>query len=252
MRRRADALVALLATALAGGCTGSPAAQPTPPPTASAVSSPREEGDARLRRGDYAGAVAKYREALGATPEDLTLRYALGTALSQLDRHEETVEQFRWVVEHGAPGLPEVVVARQWLAAAERGSSAEAKPGGQPVTTPVPDAESQPPSAGIGSVKGKTAWPGVNAEAQHVPLELRIVGDDATNKDKTYRVRISLGRPYTMTQIPAGAYRVVGRSGAVKLWEVPVVVAAGKETALDLSDANSAVTPKDFPQRKDG
>ena len=52
-----------------------------------------------------------------------------------------------------------------------------------------------------------------------------------------------------MADLPAGAYRVVGRSGGVKLWEQRVVVSAGTETALDLTEANSSVTPKDFPPR---
>ena len=108
--------VALLGLVLASGCSRPPT---TPAPAANMVSSPREEGDLLARRGDHAGAVAKYREALRATPNDVALRFALGSALSQLDRHAETAEQFRWVVEHGAPGQPEVSMARQWLAAPE-------------------------------------------------------------------------------------------------------------------------------------
>jgi hypothetical protein len=61
-----------------------------------------------------------------------------------------------------------------------------------------------------------------------------------------------MGRPYTMPQTPAGAYRVVGRSAGVKLWETRVVVVAGKDTALDLSEANSVVTSKDFPPGSGG
>jgi TPR repeat len=254
VRRQACALVALLATALASGCSGSQTPQATAPlPAAGAAWSPREEGDALVRRGDHAGAVAKYREALRATPNDLTLRFALGSALSQLDRHEETTEQFRWVVEHGAPGQSEVAMARQWLAAAERGPAAEARPSDQAVAkSAAPGTESQAASAGVGTIKGKTAWPGVNPDAQHVPLEIRLSGDDAENKDKSFGLRISLGRPYTMPQTPAGAYRIVGRSAGVKLWETRVVVVAGKDTALDLSEANSVVTSKDFPPRSGG
>src|SRR5919198_805855 len=100
----------LLASALAFGCAG-----PTPPalPQTPAAASPREEGDAAVSRGDYVTAVAKYREALKETPDDLKLRFALGSALTHLDRRDEAVEQFRWIVEHRAP---EVAMARQWLA----------------------------------------------------------------------------------------------------------------------------------------
>ena len=202
-------------------------------------------------RGDYTGAVAKYREALRATPDDVVLRFALGSALSQLDRHDEATEQFRWVVAHGAPGQPEVTMARQWLTAAERVPGAPS--GRQEVTVsalPVP--EGQPAAAGIGSIKGKTNWPGVNPDGQNVSLELRFNGDDAATKGQSFRLHIGLGRPYTMSDLPAGAYRVVGRSAGVKLWETRVVVGAGTETTLDLTDANSVVTPKDFPPRGGG
>ena len=115
--------------------------------------------------------------------------------------------------------------------------------------SPAPGAEGTPASPGVGSIKGKTGWPSVNPDTQPVALELRFNGDDAATTGKNFRLHIGLGRPYAMSDLPAGAYRVVGRSGGVKLWEQRVVVGAGKETALDLSEANSAVTPKDFPPR---
>jgi len=247
MVRLAPVALLGLGLVLASGCSRPPT---TPAPAANMVSSPREEGDLLARRGDHAGAVAKYREALGATPNDVALRFALGSALSQLDRHAETTEQFRWVVEHGAPGQPEVSMARQWLAAPQPVSGVGTPAGRQAVTeSPTPGAHGQPAPPGIGSIKGKTAWPSVNPDAQKVSLELRFSGDDAATTDKNYRLHIGLGRPYTMSDLPAGAYRVVGRSSGVKLWETRVVVGAGTETMLDLTDANSVVTPKDFPPR---
>jgi hypothetical protein len=199
------------------------------------------------RSGDHAGAVAKYREALQATPNDVRLRFALGSALAQLDRRAEAAEQFRWVVEHGAPGQEEVALARQWLTSASEQEPSSTR---RDVTmSSAPGAEGQPGSPGVGSIKGKTAWPSVNPDSQPVALELRFNGDDEATTGKNYRLHIGLGRPYSMSDLPAGAYRVVGRSGGVKLWEQRVVVGPGKETALDLSEANSAVTPKDFPPR---
>ena len=240
-------LATLLAAELVSGCSGprtSPALTSTP---AAVAPSPRQEGDAALSRGDYAAAVAKYHEALRATPDDLKLRFALGSALSHLERYDEAIEQFRWVVGHRAP---EVAMAREWLAAAERVSDASASPGRQGVTvSSVPGAEGQPAPAGVGSIKGTTAWPGVRPDAQNVSLELRFNGDDASTKGQRLRLHIVLGRPYRMSDLPAGAYRVVGRSAGVKLWETRAVVGAGKETVLDLTDANSLVTPKDFPPR---
>ena len=236
--------IALLGLALASGCSRP---STTPAPAASVVGTPREQGDMLARSGDHAGAVAKYKEALQATPNDVHLRYALGSALAQLDRRAEAAEQFRWVVEHGSPGQEEVALARQWLASA---SEQEPSSSRRDVTmSPAPGAEGTPASPGVGSIKGKTAWPSVNPDSQPVALELRFNGDDEATTGKNFRLHIGLGRPYSMSDLPAGAYRVVGRSGGVKLWEQRVVVGAGKETALDLSEANSAVTPKDFPPR---
>ena len=235
----------LLGLALASGCSRTPA---TPAPAASVVGTPREQGDLLAGSGDHAGAVAKYREALQATPNDVRLRFALGSALSQLDRRAEATEQFRWVVEHGAPGQEEVALARQWLAsAAEQGSGEGSSSTRKDVTMSPAPAAGQP--AGVGSIKGKTGWPSVNPDSQPVALELRFNGDDEATTGKNFRLHIGLGRPYAMADLPAGAYRVVGRSGGVKLWEQRVVVGAGTETALDLTEANSAVTPKDFPPR---
>ena len=241
------ALVGLLGLALVSGCSTPPT---TPAPAVSVASSSREEGDLLASRGDYGGAVTKYRAALEATPNDVALRFALGSALSQLGRHAETTEQFRWVVQHGAPGQQEVVMARQWLAGPQRGSGAGTSSGRQAVTvSPAAGAGGQPASPGVGSIKGKTAWPGVDPDAKNVSLELRFSGDDPATTGQSYRLHIGLGRPYAMSDLPAGAYRVVGRSGGIKLWETKVVVGAGTETALDLTDANSAVAPKDFPPR---
>jgi tetratricopeptide (TPR) repeat protein len=237
--------IVLLGLALASGCSR----PPTTPAPATSVGASREQGDLLASRGDHAGAVAKYREALQATPNDVGLRFALGSALSQLDRRAEAAEQFRWVVEHGAPGQEEVAMARHWLASAsEQESGAGSSSSRRDVTmSSAPGAEGQPASPGVGSVKGKTAWPSVNPDTQPVSLELRFNGDDEATTGKNYRLHIGLGRPYTMSDLPAGAYRVVGRSGGVKLWETRVVVGVGTETALDLTESNSVVTPKDFP-----
>src|SRR4029434_570902 len=114
--------IALLGLELASGCSRPPT---TPAPAASVGASPREEGDMLARSGDHAGAAAKYREALQGTPNDVRLRFALGSELTQLDRRAEAAEQFRWVVEHGSPGQEEVALARQWLASASEQGAGE-------------------------------------------------------------------------------------------------------------------------------
>ena len=58
----------------------------------------RVEGDTLMAGGNYAGAVEKFRQAIDLEPTSVPLRFALGVAYSFLDRRNETIAQFRWVV----------------------------------------------------------------------------------------------------------------------------------------------------------
>src|SRR5437660_477023 len=73
------ASAALLAAALTFGCSG---AIPRTPPVAAPP--PRQEGDTAWSRGEYAVALAKYREALRAAPHDLTRRFTVTSTLVTL------------------------------------------------------------------------------------------------------------------------------------------------------------------------
>jgi len=73
------ASAALLAAALTFGCSG---AIPRTPPVAAPP--PRQERDTAWSRGEYAVALAKYREALRAAPHDLTLRFTVTSTLVTL------------------------------------------------------------------------------------------------------------------------------------------------------------------------
>ena len=102
MRRLA--IIALVALFL--GCQQSPA--PGPAPVGSLTFRLKAEGDALAARGDYEGAALKYQQAANQEPEDVSIRFALGSALSHLNRREQTVEQFRFVVARGKPDSPEI------------------------------------------------------------------------------------------------------------------------------------------------
>ena len=60
--------------------------------TAAPVVASRDDAADLLARGDYARAEAAYRELLRTAPNDVAARYALGIALSYLDRPGETAE----------------------------------------------------------------------------------------------------------------------------------------------------------------
>ena len=238
----------ILLVALSAGC-----GQSSPNPSASVDaasplplgSSAREAAYALVQRGDWPGAVVKYREALREAPGDVQLHFALGSALSHLDRREEAVEQFRLVVARGRASLPEVAAARQWLR--EAGALDTQVEAASPSTASV---AVDPRSSG--SVVGKTTWPGVGGESVVLTLQVLLVPDEAGTKGKPLGARTRLGQPYAFASVPEGRYRLMAQVGPVRLWDAAVQVTAGKETVLDLAPETSPVSPRDFPQRAAG
>lgn len=108
-------LLVCVAVALLLGCQQSAPVGPTDAPPASPAAQLKDQGEALAARGDYAGAAAKYQAAVDREPTDVSLRFALGTVLSHLNRPKDTAEQFRFVVDHGQPDSREVQTARHWL-----------------------------------------------------------------------------------------------------------------------------------------
>ena len=203
-----------------------------------------------MARGDYAGAAARYREAVQKEPESLTLHFALGNALSRLNQVDETAQEFAWVLEHGRPDQQEVAMARQWLIEAGRLSepaTASTSPSVPSASEPAaPDTAPDKPTVGYGALKGKTLWPGLPKDDQPVTLDLRVTGE-GPNAANQFRFHIGLGKPYTMSRLPAGPYRVVGRVRDLVLWDTRVVIAPNAETVLDLTPQNSQVDPTRTP-----
>jgi hypothetical protein len=230
MRWRLVAVLWLTVLPLAGGCD-----RPTPPAAERAVlataadSDPKAEGDALLARRDYAGAVRSYEAALLKGFDGVPLRFALGTALSHLDRPEETRRHFRWIVLHGDPDSREVRAARQWL------EDARARHDGDQQGT---DAETRVPTS---TVRGKTEWPGVDPRERLLPL--RIVLEQETNPAVKFSRRFRLGEPYAFKNVPPGTYRLIGKLDDLGLWELTVTVEPGKDAVVDLTNANSNVAP---------
>jgi tetratricopeptide (TPR) repeat protein len=226
-------LAALAAALLWYGCQRTPPPVPTAAgPPAPSVGQLKAEGDELLRQREYAAAVAKYESALQATPDDVSLRFALGSALSYLDRREETVQQFRWVVRHAPSHSKEAQVARQWL------TNAGDRSGSPPV---VRAAAGEPASR----VRGKTEWTGVDPRQRLVPLHVFL--EDDANRQVRFARRFRLGEPYEFRDVPPGTYRLIAKVEKTQLWEQTVTVEAGRDTVLDLSPANSPLPVDQLP-----
>jgi tetratricopeptide (TPR) repeat protein len=204
----------------------------------------KHEGDAALAKGDYETAALKLQQAVNQEPADMSLRYALGTALSYLNRREDAAQEFTWVVERGVPGSQEVQMARRWLVSAgypvETTETAVAVAAAEPAVAPG----SYTPK---NRVKGKMEWPGVTPPATMIPVHVTLVGEESGNREFNKTRRFRLGKVYEFWDVPAGKYQLVAKAGDTVLWEQKIAVEADKDTLLDLSAANSRVSPREFP-----
>ncbi|HXG05305.1 MAG TPA: tetratricopeptide repeat protein [Candidatus Binatia bacterium] len=112
-------LMAVLAVLAVGILVGLRALSRPPAPVGAIERSAEQvlaEGDQRLARRDYRGALAAYDEGLERFPYDLRLLYRAGVALSFLGDREQAALVFRSVVRRGDPASPEVRAAQAWLA----------------------------------------------------------------------------------------------------------------------------------------
>lgn len=190
--------------------------------------------------GQYGAAAEKYRAAVERDPDNVSLRFALGAALSHVGRQEETVEQFQWVVTRGAPDSPEVEVARRWLTnagvlarevsfAPPTGPDREASP---QATAPAPPTREG--SVAVGTVKGRT-------ELRGTPREIHLVlgSTDDAKKNMAFTKTVKLGESFRFDNVPPGTYRltVEDPESDTSLWDLEITVAPGKDTVLNLGSA---------------
>jgi hypothetical protein len=207
------------------------ASSSAPAPAGSA----REDAALLAARGDHAGAERKYREALTAHPDDLELHFGLASVLTQLDRRDEAIAEFRWVVANGRSGRPEVDTARRWLV--DAGAAA-------PSSSPAPVAAAVEASGGIA---GKLVWPGLPPEKT---FGIRVVVERDGEGGMRKTVRTKLNGTYAVEGLTDGSYKLTGLAGPVRIWsDVPVTVSGGQKTTLDLSPANATVSAAEFPAR---
>src|SRR3989454_10184215 len=165
-------IVAVVA-ALLLGCQQSRPTNPLAPPMGPAVRTLKEEGDKLARSHAWAGATTKSQRSRNRESSNLELRLALGITLSHLDRREETIEQFRWVVNHNQPGTPEFVMARTWLVEAGEVDGGLRTASASPVTDAASASKETTPKGGG---RGMTSWPGVAPRERLPALRVPLAG----------------------------------------------------------------------------
>jgi tetratricopeptide (TPR) repeat protein len=247
MRPDYSLLFALAAVGLVFGCQQGPApARPAQAPSVSPAVVARGEGDQLMERGEHAKAAAKYQEAVALEPNDMALRFALGSAYTYLGKRAETIEQFQWVVKRGDQTADYYRSARQWLA----------REGLLPATAVAsagPDAASaaRAQAATKGNVAGTLEWPGVNSRERLIKVRVTLTGDDPSTKSVNLSRPFRLGERYEFRDLAPGKYRLVAKAEdgapAMELWEQTLSVEAGQVTQLPLGPANSKVSPDQFP-----
>jgi outer membrane murein-binding lipoprotein Lpp len=240
------AAVAVVGLAVAG-CQGS---QPSGPAAAvkqvgSLTVKLKAEGDELMLQQEYDKASVKYQAALNEAPGDIPIRFALATALSYLPRRDETVEQFRVVMQRATPGSTEARAAREWLANAGELGEGEAGPAPAGVTAaaPVPSNQGPPTAAAVkkGKVLGKINWQGIEPKAKMVRVNISLTGDDGDTREVKLGREFKIGRVYEFRDVPQGAYRLVAEVAGTTMWDLKVQVPGDRETALDLTDGNAVV-----------
>jgi hypothetical protein len=235
-------LAAFLGLAVAG-CQGSQASAPaaTSQPVGSLTAKLKAAGDELMIQQEYDKAAVKYQAALNEAPGDIPIRFALASALSYLPRRDETVEQFRIVMQRGVPGSPEVRAARDWLASAGELGAGEAATASV-TASPAAGAPAAAGAARKGKVFGKINWQGIEPKNKMVRVNISLTGEDGEARDVRLGREFKIGRVYEFRDIPQGSYRLVAEVAGTTMWDLKVQVPADKETFLDLTDGNSAVT----------
>ena len=228
---------AVLVVVAAAGCRQAPPGPPAPPraelpPTFAAL---RAEGDARLAAKDWTGAALAYDQALVYQPSSVAVRYGRAIALSHLDRRDEAVTAFLWVVDNAMLTSEESRVARQWLVSAGVRTMPAPK---IPVPEPAAPERADAPRPG-GRVQGKTQWTELERGAQRLTLQILMEGDETVTEGRYYGTRIRLNEPYEITGIAPGRYRLSAQVGPIRLWDTKIVVNEGNPTVLDLTPATS-------------
>jgi tetratricopeptide (TPR) repeat protein len=226
------------------GCQQSPSLEPAKAPLGSLTAQLKAEGDQLAARGEYEAAVVKYQAAVRQEPGEAPLWFALGTALSHLDQREGTIRAFQRVLELGRPNSQEVEVARRWLVSAGvlTASLSFASSGGSGSDSGAATASSGPK----GTLRGKTEWKGITPE-HAISVKLIISPEESTTRGQSFSRSIRLGQPYTFENVPSGAYRLEASAGQTHLWDEKVYIETDKQTVLNLTPANSPVSPATWP-----
>jgi len=220
-RHQSYVLIGLLV--LLAGCQA-----PSRPAQSSAVEDGAVLAAQALAGGRYPEALVLYRQALDDAPGKVALHYGLGVASSHLDRRDDAVREFRWVVRYGPQTAPEVTAARQWLI----------RTGALPsptLYTPAPSRSGEERQAGNASLEGRAVF----AESGQAPkpmarLQLFLVPENQDLKER-YHLRTDEEGNFKFPDVVPGSYKLIDRVAGEPLWRLRVELKASEARVLELT-----------------
>jgi len=214
---------------------------PSAPPTAEVDHA--AAGHRAFEQRDWGTAASHYRVAILKSPDDVLLHYRLAIASSWLDRRDEAMTEFEWVVAHAAVTSDEARVARDWLAGARSRSAARA--GAAVADTAVRDER-----VGDSGVHGRIVWDeGQGTQPlKRAQIHLYALEEDGTSKRMSFHVRSDREGNYKFERIPAGTYKMTDDNVGTPKWRLKVVLRPGEDALIELGPDNSLKTRDDFPK----
>ena len=229
------ALAALGLLLVFGGCQRAAERPSMAPATPDVVAEARKA----LAMQAWAAAAPHLRTAITRNPDDLFLHYNLAVCATWLERRDEAVREFEWVVAHAPAESEEAKTARQWLADARgRAEPTGARRG----------SDSADPTLGDSGLYGIVLW----GEAGQSPtlqrrLQLHLIGlPGSPTKDLRYSLRSDEYGHYEFKRIVSGAYKLTNVIAGRPKWRLRVVLEAGRDVAMDLTPDNGIAGRDDF------
>lgn len=240
MMSRPWACALILVVALLASCQS-----PSRPAQSSAPSDPATLAARALAAGRYAEALELYRQALADAPGVVGVHYGLGVANSHLDRLDDAIREFRFVLQYGDPTAPEVVAARQWLTRA--GALLPAQ-----LARPAPSQPVKERQAGNASLEGRALFAEAGQPAKPMPRQqLFLVGQpDSPTKEERYNLRTDEEGNFKFPDVIPGRYKLIDRVAGRPTWRLLVELKPSETKVLELTPDNSLARQDDFPEQE--
>lgn len=215
---------------------------PSPPARSTSSDTPEVLAARALAAGRYTDAALLYREALGEASGKMELHYGLAVASSYLDRRDDAIREFRWVLQYGSPKAAEVDASRQWLirAGALPPAAYTASPAG-------PEKER---AAGNASLEGRAVFAEGGQTPQPMPRQqLFLVGQpNSPTQRERYNLRTDERGNFKFPDVVPGPYKLTDRVAGQPIWRLRVEFKASEVKVLELTPANSTASLDEFPE----